>query len=140
VKLLIDEMYPAVIAQRLRQAGHDAIAVTEDAGTIGVDDTTVFDLAVRGRRAVVTENAADFLRIAKQRAAKGDPVPTLVITSNRSFPRHARGFIGRAVRALTSFCAEHPGDDPQAGAVHWRHPLLTAAGADPCDLLVVTPW
>jgi predicted nuclease of predicted toxin-antitoxin system len=122
VRLLLDEMYPADIAKRLRHGGHDAVAVTEDPASVGLDDSAVFDLAVRTRRAVVTENAADFLRLARQRAAAGEPVPTLVITSNRSFPRHDRRFIGRAVRALGSFCTERPGDDPQAGAVHWLRP------------------
>jgi predicted nuclease of predicted toxin-antitoxin system len=122
VKLLIDEMYPAVIAERLRLAGHDASAVSEDPSTAGLDDNAVFDLAVEGRRAVVTENAADFVRIAREHAAAGGPVPTLVMTSNRSFPRHSRAFVGRAVRALTELCVEHPGDDPQAGAVHWLRP------------------
>jgi hypothetical protein len=71
---------------------------------------------------VVTENAADFLRILSQRAVAGLPAPTVIATSNRSFPRHARSFVGRAVRALGSFCDAHADDDPQAGAVHWLRP------------------
>ncbi len=123
MKLLIDEMYPRAIAERLRQAGHDAVSVTEDVGLIGLDDAAVCDFAVSSRRAVVTENAADFLRIVKQRAASGESVPTLLITSNRSFPRHSRSFLGRAVRALASFCDTHADDDPQTGAVHWLRPI-----------------
>ena len=123
MKLLIDEMYPRAIAERLRQVGHDAVSVTEDADLVGLDDAAVCDLAVSSRRAVVTENAADFLRIVKHRAANGERVPTLVITSNRSFPRHSRSFLGRAVRALASFCNAHGEDDPQAGAVHWVRPI-----------------
>jgi len=123
VRLLIDEMYSSAIAERLRQAGHDAVSVTEHPDSIGLDDSAVCDLAVASGRAVVTENAADFLRIAQLRAASGEPVPTLVITSNRSFPRHGRSFLGRAVRALGSFCDEHRDDDPLAGAVHWLSPM-----------------
>lgn len=123
MKLLIDEMYTPAIAKRLRQAGYDAISVTEHTDLVGLDDSAVCDLAVSSSRAVVTENATDFLRILKTRAASGAPVPTLVTTSNRSFPRHPRSFLGRAVRALESFCDQHRGDDPQAGAVHSLRPL-----------------
>lgn len=123
MRLLIDEMYSATIAERLRQAGHDAISVTEHADMVGLDDSAVCDLAVAGLRAVVTENAADFLRIVETRLASGEHVPTLVITSNRSFPRRSRSFLGRAVRALSSFCDEHSEADSQAGAVHWLRPI-----------------
>lgn len=122
MRLLIDEMYPPLIAERLRQAG-DAVSVIELADLIGQDDAQVCDFAISDRRAVVTENAADFLVVVKQRAAVGDSAPSLVITSNRTFPRHSRSFVGRAVRALTAFCEAHPDDDPEAGAVHWLRPL-----------------
>jgi hypothetical protein len=90
---------------------------------IGLDDAALCDVAVSSRRAVVTENAADFLHIVKQRAAAGEPVPTLVITSNSSLPRHSRSFLGRAVRALGLFCDAHVDDDPLAGAVYWLRPI-----------------
>jgi len=122
VKLLLDEMYPPAVAARLSQDGHDAVSVAADTDLSGLDDAAVCDYALSTRRAVVTENAADFLRILQQRVASGQPAPSLIIATNRSFPRRARLFIGRAVRALSSFCDSHPGDDPQAGAVHWLRP------------------
>lgn len=122
MKLLIDEMYPPVIAERLRSAGHDAVSVIELTDLVGQDDAQVGDFALADNRAVVTENAADFLALAKERSTLGQASPTLVITSNRSFPRHAASFIGQAIRALVGFCDTHPEDDPQAGAVHWLRP------------------
>lgn len=119
MKLLLDEMYPPVIAERLREAGHDAVSVIELADLIGQDDERVCEFAVSSVRCVVTENAADFLVLAKQRSALGQGTPSLLITSNRSFSRHAPSFVGRAMRALTAFCDAHPEEDPQAGAVHW---------------------
>lgn len=116
-------MYPPVLAERLRHAGVDAVSVLEQAELVGADDGVVSEFAAATRRAVVTENAADFLAITRQRAAFGDVTPTLVVTSNRAFPRHQPAFIGRALRALTAFCDEHPNDDPQAGAVHWLRPI-----------------
>lgn len=128
MKLLIDEMWPPVVAEGLRRAGYDAVAVSGDPTLVGHTDEAICALAGDTRRAVVTENAADFLRIVNLRAVAGETVPTLVVTSNRSFPRHSRTFVGRAVRALGAFCAAHPGDDPQTGAVHWLHEIRSSDG------------
>lgn len=123
MKLLIDEMCPAAIADRLRSAGHDAVSVLELRDVVGQDDAQVCERAVADGRAVVTENAVDFLALVRGRAAVGEPAPTLVITSNRSFPRRQRSFVGRALRSLVAFCDAHPEEDPQGGAVHWLRPI-----------------
>lgn len=123
MKLLIDEMYPPVIAERLRQAGHDAVSVLERSDLVGQDDAEIWRFATADRRAVVTENASDFLAISRQAISVGQASPSLVITSNRSFPRHPRSFLGRAVLALSAFCAQHQADDAQAGVVHWLRPI-----------------
>lgn len=122
MRLLIDEMYSPVIAERLRDAGHDAVSVLELPDLVGQDDAQVCAFGVSSRRAVVTENAADFLTLVRQRSEIGHAAPSLVITSNRAFPRHVQAFVGRAIRALAAFCDGHPEDDPQAGAVHWLRP------------------
>jgi hypothetical protein len=57
LRLLIDEMYPAAIAEQLRRRGHDASTVTERAELS--DRTRPFalrrELQDAGRRARVTE-------------------------------------------------------------------------------------
>lgn len=123
MRLLIDEMYPPIIAAQLRQAGQDAVSVHDDASMRGLDDSAVCGLALSAGRAVVTENAADFLRILRYRVAAGQPAPTLIVTSNRTFPRHSGAFIGQAVRSLCAFCDSHKGADAAAGAVHWPQPI-----------------
>jgi hypothetical protein len=123
VRLLIDEMYPPAVAEQLRKAGHDAVSIHDDSNTRGMDDAAVCGLALSAGRAVVTENAADFLRILRDLVAAGEHAPTLVITSNRSFPRHPVSFIGQAVRALCAFCEAHQGGDAAAGAVCWLQPV-----------------
>jgi predicted nuclease of predicted toxin-antitoxin system len=123
VRLLIDEMYPPTVAAQLRRAGYDAISVHDDANTRGLDDPAVCGLALSAGRAVVTENAADFLRMLRYRAAAEEPTPTLVITLNRSFPRHSASFIGQVVRALCTFCETHRKADASAGAVYWLQPI-----------------
>jgi predicted nuclease of predicted toxin-antitoxin system len=122
VRLLIDEMYLPAIAEQLRKAGHDAVSVQEHPEARALDDSAVCNLALSAGRAVVTENAADFLRILRNQTATGDPVPALVITSNRSFPRHSDSFVGLAVRALCAFCETHQGADVASGAVYWLQP------------------
>ena len=122
MRLLIDEMYPPAIAEQLGKAGHDAISVQEDPEARALDDSAVCGLALSAGRALVTENAADFLGILRYRAATGDPAPALVITSNRSFPRHSAVFVGQAVRALCAFCETHQGADAASGAVYWLQP------------------
>ncbi len=123
MRLLIDEIYPPTVAEQLRQAGHDAASIHDNAHTRGLDDSAVCGLALSAGRAVVTENAADFLRILRYRVAAGEPAPTLVITSNRSFPRHSASFNGQAVRALCAFCETHQGADAATGAVYWLQPI-----------------
>jgi hypothetical protein len=123
VRLLIDEMYPPAVAEQLRKAGHDAVSIHDDASTRGLDDAAVCGLAVSAGRAVVTENAADFLLVVRNLLATGERAPTLVITSNRSFPRHPASFTGQAVRALCAFCEAHQGADAATGAVHWLQPV-----------------
>lgn len=118
MRLLIDEMYSPVIAERLRKLGHDALSVIEQPDLAGHDDLEVWAYAVSHRRAIVTENGADFLAIARRGSAMSEPAPSLIITSNRAFPRHSRSFLGQAIRALATVCEGHPGDDAQAGAVH----------------------
>jgi predicted nuclease of predicted toxin-antitoxin system len=122
MRLLIDEMYPSAIAEQLRKAGHDAASVQEDPEARALDDSAVCGIALSTGRAVVTENAVDFLRVLRHRAAMGDPAPALVITSNRSFPRHSASFVGQAVRALCAFCEAHQGADAASGAVYWLQP------------------
>jgi predicted nuclease of predicted toxin-antitoxin system len=122
VRLLIDEMYPPAIAEQLRKAGHDVVSIQDDPETRALDDSAVCDLALSAGRAVVTENAADFLRILRYRAGTGEPAPVLVVTSNRSFPRHSDSFIGHSVRALCAFCEKHQGADAASGAVYWLQP------------------
>ena len=123
MKLLIDEMYPPAVAEQLRKAGHDAVSVQDDPNVRGLDDPALCGLALTSGRAVVTENTADFLRIIRDRVAAGEPAPALVITSDRSFPRHSASFTGRAVRALCGFREAHQGADPASGAVYWLQPL-----------------
>lgn len=60
MRFLLDEMFPAEAAQKLRDDfGHDAVHVSE-VRLAGVADAKVGNTARAEKRSVVTENVADF--------------------------------------------------------------------------------
>jgi Domain of unknown function (DUF5615) len=109
VKLLLDEMYPATIAEQLRDRGHDVVSVHDpDLRYLeGVPDEDVFQAAVAERRALVTENVSDFRRLEGEALAGGVGTPGLVFTTNRQFPRGHPATVGHIVAALDALLAEH---------------------------------
>jgi len=68
--LLLDEMYPPALAQRLRDRGHDVLAVLDvEVGLASRSDEDVLAWAARNNRCLVTENVSDFARLASQGVA-----------------------------------------------------------------------
>lgn len=123
MRLLLDEMYPAAIAEALRAGGHDAIAVQEDGMLRELSDEALFAVAQEQRRALVSENVKDFMPIHSARQAQGEPHHGLIFTTNRSFPRHHKAFIGALARALERFLAgQEVGAPEPSSAVHWLRP------------------
>jgi predicted nuclease of predicted toxin-antitoxin system len=110
VKLLLDEMYAPVVADQLRARGHDVVSVhdPEYRRLGGAPDEEVFAVALADERALVTENVPDFRRLEVDALARGEPVPALVFTSNRQFPRGEPGTIGHLVEALDALMSEAP--------------------------------
>jgi len=103
---LIDEMFPATTASLLRDKyGHDAVHVTE-AGLRGAPDAQVAAAARAERRAVVTENVADF-------SPKRDIV--LIFVLKRNLPAGSAQ-APALVAILDRWNHEHP--DPYIGP-HW---------------------
>jgi hypothetical protein len=112
LRLLLDEMYPAGIAEGLRARGHDAVAVVERPELRNLSDAEVFAAAQRERRAVVTENVADFVPITNAQDARGDAHHGLVLVHARKYPRGDRRSIGAMVTALDALASRYPADDP----------------------------
>jgi predicted nuclease of predicted toxin-antitoxin system len=90
LKLLIDEMYSPVLAGALRDAGVDVVTVTE-LGLAGSSDADVFSAAVSAWRIVLTENVADFARIAAQQSIDAQRHPGLLISLSSRFSRRRAG-------------------------------------------------
>lgn len=56
------------IASRLRDAGHDVLALSEIRSLEGMDDLGVLELAASERRVLVTFNVKDFVPLLRERA------------------------------------------------------------------------
>lgn len=101
MKLMLDEMFPATIAQGLRdQHGHDVVAVAEREDLTGIPDADIFLAAQLEERAIVTENLRDFRPIAREWQAMGRVHFGLVMTTNRRFPRAQSRTLGKLATAL----------------------------------------
>jgi predicted nuclease of predicted toxin-antitoxin system len=90
VRLLLDEMYPATIAEALRAATVDPVTAGE-VGLAGRSDLDVFAAAVAGGSALLTENVADFTRIAADHIAAGRHHPGVLIALSSRFSRRPAG-------------------------------------------------
>jgi len=90
VKLLVDEMYPATVADALRSAGIEATTVA-DLRLAGASDPEVFGAAVVGGYAVLTENVGDFARIAAEHSTAGGRHHGLLIALSSRFSRRPAG-------------------------------------------------
>lgn len=121
MRLLLDEMISATVAERLRDHGHDVIAV-QDTGhdhLRAIDDCLLLDLAARERRALVTDNIPDFFRCHHRRLEARQHHYGLLFFTNDSFPRHRHDqFVSRILTALERQLAIHSGDDGSAW-VRW---------------------
>jgi predicted nuclease of predicted toxin-antitoxin system len=115
--ILLDEMYPPSLAQRLRDNGHDVVAVLDvQVGMASRSDDDVLAWATRNDRCVVTENVSDFARLA----ALGVQHAGIVFVSAQRFPRTANGLV-RLGDALDAVLASK-GLPPRGGAIWLRAP------------------
>lgn len=119
MRLLIDEMWPATLAEGLRRRGHDVIAVMERSDLAHRGDDVVFDHAGKEGRVVFTENVPDFVPLAIGVLSTGGTFPGLLLTSNAAWPRGSPRTLGRVVRALDAFLAAHPSDTALQGRIEW---------------------
>ncbi len=94
------------------------MAVRERTELRGLSDHALFALMAAERRAIVTEDAADFLPIVRAATVRGTDHFGVVLTSPRQFPRTVRS-IGRLVAALDAFLIARPAQDALRGQSWW---------------------
>jgi predicted nuclease of predicted toxin-antitoxin system len=120
VRLLVDEMISATVAEQLRDRGHDVVAVQDPdrAHLRGIDDCELLDHASRDHRAVVTDNIPDFVRCHQLRLERGQPHYGLLLFTNDTFPRHRHdAFVGQVLAALDKELVAQPDDD--SSLIRW---------------------
>ena len=101
-------MYPVALADALRAGGIDACTAAE-LGLGGRSDPALFDTAVGQGYAVLTENVADFTRIAAQHFTAGRHHPGVLIALSSRFSRQTAG-IGKLVAAIRAVAGEQLDD------------------------------
>ena len=124
MRLLLDEMISATVAEQLRLRGHDVVAVQDaDLGHLrGIDDCVVLDQAVAQKRAVVTDNVPNFFRCHQTLLGAGDGHYRLLFFTNDTFPRHRHDqFIRQVLAALEEELGARPEDDDSSW-VRWLTP------------------
>lgn len=103
-RLLLDEMLSPVVAEQLREKGHDVTALQGDSTGMGLPDTAVLLRATAEKRALVTRNIKDFVPLDAQSRATDNPHRGLVLVSTRTFPED-RSAIPALIRSLDHLLA-----------------------------------
>jgi hypothetical protein len=118
LRLLLDEHFSPEIARQLRSRRHDVQAVVERPELLSLPDHELFSRMAAERRAILTNDVPDYLRLFNQALGAGEDSYGLLLTDDRSMPR-ARHAIGLFVRVLDEFLAAHPADDALRNQVRW---------------------
>ncbi len=111
MRLLLDEMISPRTARELREHGYDVQAVKRDRPDLtGRSDRELVRQMTAERRAIVTNDIADFQAVHDQLLAAGDEHNGMVFTFDATMPR-SKDAIPQWVQTLTKLLTEHPDDD-----------------------------
>lgn len=115
MKLLLDEMVAAVVAEQLRARDRDVEAVSERRELRGLSDEDVFEYAQAAQRAVATYNRDDFLELDRHYRGPHRRHSGIVILNPRRFPQGTAS-LGPLVTSLDRLMSEGP---PYESFIHW---------------------
>ena len=118
MKLLLDEMLSPLIAQQLRERGHDVESVAGHPAREALSDVEVMAIARVERRAVVTNNLVDFRPLHHEAVIPGGAGHFGMVFIPGNY-RRTKGDIGRIVAALAAKLAEYPGETDLANGETW---------------------
>lgn len=118
MRLILDEHFSFRIAEQLRRAGCDVLAMVERPELRRMSDDDLLRWAHANERALVTENVQDFLPIHGEFLSHGEAHSGIVLTSPQRFSRSAAG-IGALVRALSKLLQQRPETGSLRSDVHW---------------------
>ena len=115
MKLLLDEMLSAVVAEQLRGRERDVEAVSERRELRGLTDHDLFEYAQTAERSLVTYNRDDFLELDRQYRGENRRHCGIVILNPRRFPQGPVS-IGPLVTLLDRLIVSGP---PYESFIHW---------------------
>jgi hypothetical protein len=115
VRLLLDEMISAVVAEQLRLRGRDVEAVSERRELRGLPDGDVREYAQGAKRALVTYNRDDFLELDRRFRSQGREHSGVVVLNPKRFPQGASS-LGPLIVSLDQLIASEP---PYPSFIHW---------------------
>ena len=115
MKLLLDEMISAVVAEQLRDRDRDVEGVTERRELRGLEDEELFEHAQTAGRTVVTYNRDDFLELDRRFRSQGRNHSGIVILNPRRFPQRPAS-IDPLVKSLDELISHGP---PYQCFIHW---------------------
>ena len=125
MRLLLDAMYWPALADQLIARGHDASASVTRRELRALSDVELFAAAQVERRAVVTENVADFAPIVRRYALEGTDHHGLVLVAPTAYPRDRANkdrTIGRMVTALDALHKSRSGISSDSFITWLTHP------------------
>jgi predicted nuclease of predicted toxin-antitoxin system len=118
VRLLLDEMISPRIALALREDGGDVQAVKRDRPDLASRrDSEIVQLMAVERRAIVTNNIADFQNIHDRFTAAGKEHYGLIFTFDPTMPR-TKAAVPQWIEVLADLLAAHQGEDALRNRVH----------------------
>jgi predicted nuclease of predicted toxin-antitoxin system len=116
LRLLLDEMLSAVIAEQLRARGHDVEAINRNPLHETLSDREVLDVARAERRAIVTNNLVDFRVLHHESIIPGGPGHFGMIFMAGNY-RRTKADTGRIVTALQAKLS--PAEDDLINGETW---------------------
>jgi hypothetical protein len=118
LRLLLDEMLSPMIAELLRERGHDVEAIKGHPQHEALSDDQVLTLARAERRAVVTNNVVDFRPLHHEAITPGGAGHFGMVFMARNL-RRTKADIGRIVSALQARLDVHPGEADLVNGETW---------------------
>lgn len=118
MRLCLDEHYSPKIADQLRHKGHDAYAVAERPELRTLSDRDLWSHLQSERRALLTEDVADFIAFVHEAAAVGDDQWGLVFSSSSSL-RRAKNTLGAFVQRLDELLSANTDEADFRNRLHW---------------------
>lgn len=99
--LLLDGMFSGLIAEQLRAAGHDVLAVVTDPALVTLADDQILAHATTIGRALVTANIKDFMPLDARYRGASQTHAGLILVSSKTFPQD-RAYTAAITKALAA--------------------------------------